>query len=81
AQAREWEGLPVQTGWLRGEGATALTIREHDWQLTLDVAEGHKTGYYLDQRDSRRRFADAVRQYRVKTVLNCFSYTGGFSVA
>jgi 23S rRNA (cytosine1962-C5)-methyltransferase len=53
----------VQTGWLRGEGDTALTIREHDWQLTLDVAEGHKTGYYLDQRDSRRRFADAVRQY------------------
>lgn len=81
AQAREWEGLPVQTGWLRGEGDTALTIREHDWQLTLDVAEGHKTGYYLDQRDSRKRFADAVRQYGVKTVLNCFSYTGGFSVA
>ena len=81
AQAREWEGLPVQTGWLRGEGATALTIREHDWQLTLDVAEGHKTGYYLDQRDSRRRFADAVKQYGVRSVLNCFSYTGGFSVA
>ncbi|MCE4554230.1 class I SAM-dependent rRNA methyltransferase [Roseateles cellulosilyticus] len=85
AQAREWEGLPVQTGWLRrsadDDGATALTIREHDWRLTLDVAEGHKTGYYLDQRDSRRRFADAVKQYGVKTVLNCFSYTGGFSVA
>lgn len=81
AQAREWEGLPVQTGWLRGEGPTALTIREHDWQLTLDVAEGHKTGYYLDQRDSRRRFADAVKQYGVRSVLNCFSYTGGFSVA
>ena len=81
AQAREWEGLPVQTGWLRGDGETALTIREHDWQLTLDVAEGHKTGYYLDQRDSRRRFADAVRQYGVGSVLNCFSYTGGFSVA
>lgn len=81
AQAREWEGLPVQTGWLRGEGETALTIREHDWRLTLDVAEGHKTGYYLDQRDSRRRFADAVKQYGCKSVLNCFSYTGGFSVA
>jgi len=81
AQAREWEGLPVQTGWLRGEGATALTIREHEWQLTLDVAEGHKTGYYLDQRDSRRRFADAVRQYGCRSVLNAFSYTGGFSVA
>ena len=81
AQAREWEGLPVQTGWLRGDGETALTIREHDWRLTLDVAEGHKTGYYLDQRDSRRRFADAVKQYGCKSVLNCFSYTGGFSVA
>jgi 23S rRNA (cytosine1962-C5)-methyltransferase len=81
AQAREWEGLPVQTGWLRGQGETALTIREHDWRLTLDVAEGHKTGYYLDQRDSRRRFADAVKQYGCQTVLNCFSYTGGFSVA
>lgn len=81
AQAREWEGLPVQTGWLRGDGNTALTLREHDWRLTLDVAEGHKTGYYLDQRDSRKRFADAVRQYGCKTVLNCFSYTGGFSVA
>ncbi len=81
AQAREWEGLPVQTGWLRGDGETAITIREHDWRLTLDVAEGHKTGYYLDQRDSRRRFADAVRQYGCRSVLNCFSYTGGFSVA
>jgi len=81
AQAREWEGLAVQTGWLRGEGETALTIREHDWRLTLDVAEGHKTGYYLDQRDSRRRFADAVKQYGCQSVLNCFSYTGGFSVA
>lgn len=40
AQAREWEGLPVQTGWLRGAGDTAITIREHDWRLTLDVAEG-----------------------------------------
>lgn len=85
AQAREWEGLPVQTGWLRrnddDSGPTALTIREHDWQLTLDVAEGHKTGYYLDQRDSRKRFAEAVKQYGIKSVLNCFSYTGGFSVA
>ena len=85
AQAREWEGLPVATGWLRrpadDSGATELTIREHGWRLTLDVAEGHKTGYYLDQRDSRQRFATAVRQYGCQRVLNCFSYTGGFSVA
>jgi 23S rRNA (cytosine1962-C5)-methyltransferase len=81
AQVRELEGLAKQTGWLRGDGPTELTINEHQWQLTLDVAEGHKTGYYLDQRDNRKKFADAVRQFGCKSVLNCFSYTGGFSVA
>ncbi|MET0335017.1 MAG: class I SAM-dependent methyltransferase [Rhizobacter sp.] len=81
ASTRGLEGLPEVTGWLRGEGATELTIREHDWQLTLDVAEGHKTGYYLDQRDSRKLFADTVRHFGFQRVLNCYSYTGGFSVA
>lgn len=80
-QSREWEGLSATTGWLHGSGDTALTIREHDWRLTLDIATGHKTGYYLDQRDSRQRFAQAVRQFGCQRVLNCFSYTGGFSVA
>ena len=81
ASVRTLEGLPESTGWLAGEGATELTIREHAWRLTLDVAEGHKTGYYLDQRDNRRRFAEVVRHYGAKRVLNCFCYTGGFSVA
>ncbi|MDT8999682.1 class I SAM-dependent methyltransferase [Paucibacter sp. APW11] len=81
ASVRELEGLPPATGWLAGEGSTELTIQEHQWQLSLDVAEGHKTGYYLDQRDNRKKFADAVRQYGCQRVLNCFSYTGGFSVA
>ena len=81
AQVRELEGLPMVTGWLRGSGNTEITINEHQWRLTLDVAEGHKTGYYLDQRDNRKKFADTVRQYGCKTVLNCFSYTGGFSIA
>jgi hypothetical protein len=49
--------------------------------LTLDVAEGHKTGFYLDQRDNRARFAQWVRQLAASAVLNCYSYTGGFSVA
>jgi 23S rRNA (cytosine1962-C5)-methyltransferase len=78
---RQLEGLAQVTGWLRGEGATDITITEHDWQLTLDVAEGHKTGYYLDQRDNRAGFARLVRQFGCKRVLNCYSYTGGFSVA
>ena len=81
ASVRGLEGLPEATGWLRGEGATELTITEHDWRLTLDVATGHKTGFYLDQRDSRKLFADTVRRLGSAKVLNCFCYTGGFSVA
>ena len=78
---RGLEGLAPVKGWLRGEGTTDVTIREHDWQLTLDVAEGHKTGFYLDQRDNRARFAHVVRHFGVQRVLNCYCYTGGFSVA
>jgi 23S rRNA (cytosine1962-C5)-methyltransferase len=78
---RELEGLPQTKGWLRGEGDTTVTIREHDWQLTLDVAEGHKTGFYLDQRDNRQRLAQLVSHFGLKRVLNCYSYTGGFTVA
>jgi 23S rRNA (cytosine1962-C5)-methyltransferase len=78
---RALEGLPAREGWLRGEGPTEVTIREHGWRLTVDIAGGHKTGYYLDQRDNRSRFAAWVRQMGLQRVLNCYSYTGGFSVA
>ncbi len=90
---RALEGLPAVTGWLRGAGegegegegdaapATDVTIREHRWQLTLDVAQGHKTGYYLDQRDNRAGFAQWVRRLGCTRVLNAYCYTGGFSVA
>jgi 23S rRNA (cytosine1962-C5)-methyltransferase len=82
---RQLEGLPAATGWLRrpegDDGHTALEIHEHGWRLGVDVAEGHKTGYYLDQRDSRGQFAEAVRRFGCETVLNCYAYTGGFSVA
>ena len=81
ASVRELEGLPVQTGWLRGSGESALQIHEHGWQLTLDVALGHKTGYYLDQRDNRLAFSRWVRQLGLKRVLNAYCYTGGFTVA
>jgi 23S rRNA (cytosine1962-C5)-methyltransferase len=81
ASGREREGLKPVTGWLRGSGATEITIREHDWRLTLDVATGHKTGFYLDQRDSRQRFAELATHRRFRRVLNCFCYTGGFTVA
>jgi 23S rRNA (cytosine1962-C5)-methyltransferase len=79
--ARSLEGLAPAAGWLRGEGPTGLTIRENDWTLTLDIATGHKTGFYLDQRDSRRKFAGYARRLGLQRVLNCYCYTGGFTVA
>ncbi len=88
ASVRQLEGLESSTGWLRGgpqAGGEAppleLEIHEHEWRLTLNIAEGHKTGFYLDQRDSRKRFADSVQRLRLRRVLNCYCYTGGFSVA
>ncbi len=95
--ARQREGLPLSKGWLASElddpyrhpevdgsvayPSTGLTIREHGWTLALDVAEGHKTGFYLDQRDNRRFFAETVERFGFERVLNCYGYTGGFSVA
>ena len=89
---RKLEGMEPKTGWLKSacidtntnthtDPPTELTICEHDWQLTLDVATGHKTGFYLDQRDNRKLFADTVRHFGCQRVLNCYAYTGGFSVA
>jgi len=87
ADVRKLEGLPLVKGWLRGASdadgpeASVVTLQENGWQLTVDVAEGHKTGYYLDQRENRGRFGQWVKQFGCRSVLNCFSYTGGFSVA
>jgi 23S rRNA (cytosine1962-C5)-methyltransferase len=81
ASSRALEGLESVTGWLRGEGAVELVIQEHDYQLQVNIAEGHKTGFYLDQRDSRKKFAQYAQRLQFKRVLNCYCYTGGFTVA
>ena len=76
---RKKEGLQPTTGWLhlpRDNGE--VVIKEHGMSLLVDVIQGHKTGFYLDQRASR---AAAKRYAKDKTVLNCFSYTGTFGVA
>jgi len=78
---RGLEGLEPKTGWLRGDGPVEVTIREHEWQLTVDIAHGHKTGFYLDQRDNRALLSEWVRHVGLQRVLNCYCYTGGFSVA
>jgi 23S rRNA (cytosine1962-C5)-methyltransferase len=52
-------------------------IEENGVRMAVDIVGGHKTGFYLDQRDNRRRVAELARDRRV---LNCFCYTGGFSL-
>ncbi|TKI07565.1 23S rRNA (cytosine(1962)-C(5))-methyltransferase RlmI [Martelella alba] len=79
AAIRKKEGLTPTSGVVVGEApAPLLPIHEHDMTLLVDIAQGHKTGFYLDQRDSRH----AARKYAAgRRVLNCFSYTGAFGVA
>ena len=86
ADVRVLEGLAPCIGLLRGTalplGGTAspdgIVIHEGAVQYRIDIANGHKTGFYLDQSVSRTRLgADAAG----RDVLNCFCYTGGFSLA
>ncbi len=76
---RKKEGLELTQGHVLGEEPPALLpIQEHGMSLLVDIKEGHKTGFYLDQRDSRL----AARNYAAgRKVLNCFSYTGAFAVS
>lgn len=76
---RELEGLPESTGLVRGSlPDQPLTILENGLRFRVDVVTGQKTGFYLDQRDNRA-FCRSLAAG--KDVLNCFAYTGGFSVA
>jgi 23S rRNA (cytosine1962-C5)-methyltransferase len=54
------------------------SLRELHWRMEVDVLEGQKTGWFLDQRENRRRVFELARGRRV---ANLFSYTGGFSLA
>ena len=77
-EVRGLEGLEPVTGWLLGEASgDELVIEEYSVKMVVDIVAGHKTGFYLDQRDNRRRVAELARDRRV---LNCFCYTGGFSL-
>ncbi|QSH40602.1 class I SAM-dependent methyltransferase [Lentisphaerota bacterium ZTH] len=76
---RSKEGLEKRTGLLSGEEPPELIeIIENKLRYLVDVRAGHKTGFYLDQRVNRKLLRSVVKG---KTVLNCFSYTGGFGVA
>ena len=75
---REKEGLPRSTGVLAGDAPPDLIeIQEGECRFLVDILHGHKTGFYLDQRDNR---ALAAEYARGREVLNGFAYTGGFGV-
>ena len=73
------EGLELRDGPYWGEMPQGPAfIHEHGLRYGVDLAEGHKTGFYLDQRENRRAAAALMRGRRV---LDMFCYTGGFSLA
>lgn len=76
--SRKEEGLKSMTGWLKkGEGCSSVEIFEKDVRFLVDVVEGQKTGFFLDQRNMRFWLKDHVAK---KSVLNLCAYSGGFSL-
>ncbi len=75
---RQLEGLQMQDGLLWGENPSGpITIEENGLRYLVNLAEGQKTGFYLDQRDNRQAVARLARGRRV---LDGFCYTGGFGL-
>jgi 23S rRNA (cytosine1962-C5)-methyltransferase len=78
ADVRELEGLQPRVGLLRGSKIESrITISEYGLKFLVDIEHGHKTGFYLDQRANRNRVGQLSAG---RDVLNCFCYTGGFSI-
>ena len=78
ADVRELEGLSHQVGILRGEMSNSpMHITENSLKFSVNLQAGHKTGYYLDQRDNRFVVRSLAKD---RDVLDCFCYTGGFTV-
>lgn len=77
-RVRDEEGLVPSVGTLWGEEVPdAIVIAEHGYRFAVDVKGGQKSGFFLDQRENRALLATLARG---KSVLNCFSYSGAFSV-
>jgi len=76
-QARKKEGLEPREGWVKGKGPDTVTIKENGLQYLIDLEGGQKTGLFLDQREMRA----LVKEHAAgRTVLDCCSYVGGFSL-
>ena len=74
---RELEGMPQQTGLLNGEVPDRVEMVENGVHFWVDVKEGQKTGFFLDQKENRAAIAPFVRGMRV---LDCFTHTGSFAL-
>jgi 23S rRNA (cytosine1962-C5)-methyltransferase len=77
SDSRGLEGLELRNGMLRGTLPETVEVIENGLRFKVDVAAGQKTGFYLDQCDNRALTETLARD---KDVLNCFCYTGGFSL-
>lgn len=78
SDVRKKEGLEIRTGIVYGNvPEEPVPMVENGIQFMIDIRNGHKTGYYLDQRDARRRIGEVAKG---RKVLNCFCYTGGFGL-
>ncbi len=74
---RELEGLPQQKGFLSQPFETKIMIEENGLRFEVDIENGQKTGYFLDQRDNRRAIQHIVKDAEV---LGAFTYTGTFEI-
>ena len=74
---RELEGLPQIKGFLTEPFDTQILITENDLQFYVDIENGQKTGYFLDQQDNRRAIRSIVKE---ADVLGVFTYTGTFEI-
>lgn len=77
SDSRALEGLPERNNVLYGNLPESLIIVEHGLHFAVDIAHGQKTGFYLDQRNNRELIGTLAQD---KDVLNCFCYSGGFSL-
>ncbi|HEY4832168.1 MAG TPA: class I SAM-dependent rRNA methyltransferase [Waddliaceae bacterium] len=75
--SRKEEGLDFREGVIHGPDVDEVEIRENGLKFIVSLKQGQKTGFFLDQREMRKQIMALATD---KRVLNCFSYTGGFSV-
>lgn len=75
---RELEGMAQQKGFLSAEFDTNIIISENGIRFNVDIANGQKTGYFLDQQDNRKAIQHIVKG---ASVLGAFCYTGSFEIS